>query len=281
MYNVMAMKEILDPGTRLGEQYTIEQIVGKGGMGIVYKVRDNIRKKDLALKTVLPKFFNHPKALERFEAEINMISKLDHPSIARVYDTGILNKSAFFTMDYIEGKSLRKWLKQKGRLRYDSALWVTLLLMDALRYVHQYTVHRDISPENVMVLPDGTIKLLDFGLAKLVEDQGSEERVKLGKIYYAAPEQKEHAHAVDHRADIYSCGIMFYELLTGHLPITGANITSERPELPEPVDTFFLRCAAADPDQRFQSAQEAGQFLERLYRDRKSVKDPVPEDDAP
>lgn len=262
----MAMKDILEPGTRLGDQYVVESVIGKGGMGIVYKVRDNIRKKDLALKTVLPKFFTHQKALERFEAEINLIAKLDHPSIAKVYDTGILNKSAFFTMEYVEGKSLRKWLRQRRQLRYDSALKVTLLLMDALDYVHQYTVHRDISPENVMVMPDGTVKLLDFGLAKLVEDQGSAERIKLGKIYYSAPEQKEHAHAVDHRADIYSCGVMFYEMLTGHLPIQDVRITDERTELPETVNAFFDRCTADDPSDRFQSAREAGTFIAGLYR---------------
>jgi serine/threonine-protein kinase len=273
----MTMKEILDPGTRLGEQYTVEQVVGRGGMGIVYKVRDNIRKKDLALKTVLPKFFNHPRALERFEQEINMISKLDHPSIAKVYDTGILNKSAFFTMDFIEGKSLRKWLRQKKRLRYDSTLRVMLRLFDALRYVHDHTVHRDISPENVMVLPDGSIKLLDFGLAKLVEDQTSEERIKLGKVHYSAPEQREHAHGVDHRADIYSCGVMFYEMLTGHLPTEGVDITDERPELPPAVDTFYRRATAENANDRIQTAQEAGVLIQRLYRGRKNVPEPAEE----
>ena len=272
----MAMKEILDPGTRLGEQYTVESVVGKGGMGIVYKVRDNIRKKDLALKTVLPKFFTHQKALERFESEINLIAKLDHPSIAKVYDTGILNKSAFFTMEFVEGKSLRKWLRQKKTLRYDSALWVTLLLLDALRYVHDHTVHRDISPENVMVLPDGSVKLLDFGLAKLVEDQGSAERIRLGKIYYSAPEQKEHAHAVDHRADIYSCGVMFYEMLTGHLPTEGVSITDERPELPPAVNTFYSRCTARNPDDRLPTAHEAGKFNEQLYCEQRQQKKPEP-----
>lgn len=262
----MTMKDILEPGTQLGEQYTVEKIVGRGGMGIVYRVRDNLRKRDLALKTVLPKFFNHPQALQRFEQEINMISKLEHPSIAKVYDTGILNKSAFFTMEFIEGKSLRKWMKQRGQLRYDSTLRVMLMLFDALRYVHHYTVHRDISPENVMVLPDGNIKLLDFGLAKLVEDQQSQERIKMGKVYYSAPEQKLHAHRVDHRADIYSCGVVFYEMLTGHLPRDGVSIRDARPELPEEVDRFYQKCCAEDPDDRFQNANKAGAYVQAMYR---------------
>lgn len=122
-----------------------------------------------------------------------------------------------------------------------------------------------------MVLPDGSVKLLDFGLAKLVEDQGSEERVKLGKIYYSAPEQKEHAHSVDHRADIYSCGVMFYEMLTGTLPKEGERITDVRTELPEAVNTFFDRCTAPDPAERFQTALEAGAFLQRLYKEHRAA----------
>ncbi|HRK33373.1 MAG TPA: serine/threonine-protein kinase, partial [Candidatus Hydrogenedentes bacterium] len=185
------------------------------------------------------------------------------------------------TMEYVDGTSLYKWMKKKGKLGLGSVVRILSLLCHALEHAHQYAVHRDLSPDNVMVLANGNIKLLDFGLAKLtnVESQFTMIGVSLGKQQYMAPEQRMSAAEVDKRADIYSLGVMFYELLTGQLPKGDIKITDLVPELSTEANSFVAKAMAKDPTARYQDAREFRQALAQLYKSSTGVAIPGSEEE--
>lgn len=254
-------------GDAIGGRYVIRRIIGRGGMGMVYEVWDRKHDRRLALKTLLPEYLNHKRAVQRFVQEVNAVRGLDHPCIVKIFDARQADGILFYTMEYIEGRSLRQWMNEKGRCGIGSTTRVLTQLAGALEHAHQFTIHRDISPENVMLTSDGNVKLLDFGLVKLTQSAASFTRVgiSLGKIQYSAPEQRADAKNVDHRADIYSLGVMFYEMLSGILPIHGKPLTELVPELPAECDAFVQKALAPDPADRFGSAQEFRLELRRIY----------------
>ncbi len=203
-------------------------MLGRGGMGMVYLVFDRQMNQSMALKTLLPQYLSSSHAVKRFVREVNAVRQLDHPCIVRIYDAQQVGSILYYTMEYVDGTSLYKWMKKNGKLGLGSVVRVLSLLCHALEHAHEYAIHRDLSPDNVMVLANGNIKkLLDFGLAKLtnVESAFTMIGVSLGKQQYMAPEQRMSAAEVDKRADIYSLGVMFYELLTGQLPKGDQKIT--------------------------------------------------------
>jgi serine/threonine-protein kinase len=171
-------------------------------------------------------------------------------------------------MEFLQGKSLRRWLQQKQRIDFVSTVRVLSLVAAALHHAHRITIHRDLSPENIMVLPDGSIRIFDFGLAKLDDEFKNLTMVgaNLGKMKYMAPEQELNAADVDHRADLYSLGVIFFEMLTGGVPLPGQRITELRPDLPPEADLFMVKALARDPDRRFASAREFYEGLVHLYR---------------
>jgi serine/threonine-protein kinase len=171
-------------------------------------------------------------------------------------------------MEYVEGKTLRRWLSEQKRLDFGSAARVLCLVADALEHAHRITIHRDLSPENIMVLADGSVRLLDFGLAKLDDKFKGLTMVgaNLGKLMYMAPEQELDAAGVDHRADLYSLGVIFFEVLVGRTPLPGRKIRDFRPELPPETDDFIRRALARKPEDRFSSAREFREALLQLYK---------------
>ncbi|HOZ49099.1 MAG TPA: serine/threonine-protein kinase [Candidatus Hydrogenedentes bacterium] len=262
------VKTEFGPGDIIADRYKVQREIGRGGMGMVYLVEDMVTNDQLALKTLLPQYTKNGFAIRRFVREVNAVRKLRHPAIVRIHDAQRMGNLIFYTMDYIEGKSLRSLLKRRGRLGLNSTVRIMALLADALEHAHQHTIHRDLSPENIMVLADGSIRLLDFGLAKLSDNQGAFTQIgiSLGKMQYNAPEQRVNAADVDHRADIYSMGVMFYEMLTGKHPDPGEKLTDFVPELPEEANAFVEKAMAALPEYRFSSAHEFRQELMRIYR---------------
>lgn len=254
-------------GKMIGGRYEIEKSLGRGGMGKVYKVLDRQTGETLALKMIRSQYQANGKAVARFDREVAAVRQLNHPCIVKIYDAKRDGNLLFYTMEYVRGKNLRDWMRERGQLGLGSVVRVLCLVSHALEHAHKVTIHRDLSPENVMVLPDGSVRLLDFGLAKLTDDNAAltQVGVSLGKILYVAPEQRLSAAEVDHRADIYPLGIMFYEMLAGELPKLGTKLTDLRPDLPPECDAFCEKAAASDPVDRYASAAEFHSALRELY----------------
>lgn len=262
----------IDVGSIIADRYEITKLLGKGGMGMVYRAKDWQRKEDVALKTLLPKYAANAQAVRRFKREVEVARQLDHPCIVKIYDAQRLDDLLFYTMEYLDGKSLRTLIqgrqKHNKHMGIGSTVRILSLLCHALEHAHDYTIHRDVSPENVMVQPNGDVKLLDFGLAKLETFDPDLTRVgiSLGKVQYGAPEQRIDAKTVDHRADIYSLGIMFFEMLTSELPMGSEKITAFSKELPASCDALYLKATARKPADRYQDAREFRKALERIYQ---------------
>ena len=267
-------------GGLFADRYEILKELGHGGMGMVYLVKDRKTQKRRALKTLLPRFAANRQAVRRFAREVSTSRRIDHPCVVKIYDAGKVDKILYYTMEYIEGKSVRAWIRERKKktgksIGLGSTVRIIGMLCSALDHAHKFTIHRDLSPENVMVTRDGAVKLLDFGLAKIESTDAELTRigVSLGKIQYCAPEQRIDAKNVDHRADIYSLGVMFYEMLSGELPTDGTPLTERVPGLPPEVDAFVNRATAEDPDDRFGSAAELGHALRLIYKHAKAMQE--------
>jgi eukaryotic-like serine/threonine-protein kinase len=254
-------------GQVLAERYEIKKELGRGGMGEVYLVKDLTTDQEVALKTLHAQYVHNKHAMARFVREVNTAHQLNHPGIVKIFDARQWQDSLFYTMEYVEGKSLRHWLNQRGKLQLASVVRVLCLVADALGHAHHITIHRDLSPENIMVLKDGSIRILDFGLAKLEDKYKDLTMVgmNIGKLAYIAPEQQVDAAHVDHRADIYPLGVMFFELLAGQRPKPGQKITEFRPELPPEADAFLAKAMAPNPENRFPSTHAFRGELLALY----------------
>ena len=261
------VKAQYDPGDVIADQYRVERVLGKGGMGVVYLVTDVVTSQQYALKTMLPRFTEDQKVTRRFVREVETVRRLRHPAIVRIHDARRIGSTLFYTMDYVDGRRLVDWIKKRGRLDFGSTVRILALLADTLEYAHQFTIHRDISPENVMVLRDGSVRLLDFGLAKFVDNEGAFTMVgdSLGKMKYKAPEQHTNAAGVDSRADLFPLGIMCYVMLAGRFPKKARPLAQERPDLPSEIEAFVDKATAHSPGDRFQTARELRLELMRIY----------------
>ncbi len=249
------------------KRYEILRPIGRGGMGKVFLVKDLETGQTLALKMLRSRYQQNDKIVARFRREIETVRQLDHSCIVKIFDADTYNDLTYYTMEYIKGKSLRQWRIERGRLRFSAVVRVLCLVAHALQHAHKVTIHRDISPENIMVLRDGSVRILDFGLAKL--DDANEGLtivgMNLGKLQYNAPEQRTNAADVDHRADIFPLGVMFYEMLTGHLPDNKHKFSELRPDLPPECDAFLEKAMAFDREERFATAADFHKELLRIY----------------
>ncbi len=256
-----------ETGAIIDGRYEVERRLGRGGMGVVYLVFDQEMDRRVALKTILPQFTERKTVLRRFVREVKTVRRMDHPCIVKIYEAHSKKGLVYFTMEYVEGKSLRKLMEDRKHFGLGSTVRIISLLCHALEHAHQHTIHRDVSPENVLVTKDGHVKLVDFGLAKLARNAPDFTKVnmKLGKRYYSAPEQRADAKNVDVRADIYSLGIMFFEMLSGQLPSTTIPLSVFVPDLHPDWDSFVSTATADDPEERFPTVRDVRKAIAHIY----------------
>ncbi|MBI2424749.1 MAG: SUMF1/EgtB/PvdO family nonheme iron enzyme [Candidatus Hydrogenedentes bacterium] len=259
----------LKRGQVLANRYTIIQLIGQGGMGSIYKVHDNILGEDVALKTLLPQFVQDKVVVERFFNEAKIARRLAHPNIVRVHDIGSADKLVYISMEYVQGRSLRELLETAGagkRVPLKQTLHIFDQLCRALEYAHQFTIHRDIKPENVMLNAHDDVKLMDFGISKLMANTRlTGASMVMGTPFYMSPEQVRNSRDVDARADVYSMGIMLYEILTGNLPTGIPKPASQvMQDLPPALDEVVARAIQTNPNDRYQSAAEMREALQPL-----------------
>jgi serine/threonine protein kinase len=240
-------------------QLEILALLGQGGMGAVYQARQMKLDRLVAIKILPPEVARDSAFAERFLREARSLARVNHPNIVTVHDFGDVNGLYYFTMEYVDGQNLRDLL-QAGPLSPAQVLSIIPPLCDALQYAHdEGLVHRDIKPENILLDRKGRVKIADFGLARLVgltptylTLTGSHE--VMGTLLYMAPEQMKQAHTVDHRADIYSLGVVLYEMLTGELPLGRFLPASHKSAVDGRVDQVVLRALAREPAERYQDA---------------------------
>ena len=246
----------------------IHSLLGRGGMGAVYKATQKSLNRPVALKILPPAMIALPGFQERFVREAQAMAKLNHPHIVVIHEFGSCGDIFFFIMEYVEGLNLRTLL-DKGGIRPEEALTIVPQICEALQYAHDHhVVHRDIKPENVLLDVNGSIKITDFGLARLIDPgaQGSTTATQnvLGTPVYMAPEQIEHPAQADHRADIYSLGVVFYQLLTGELPLGRFPPPSRKVQIDVRLDEVVLRSLEKDPSLRYQQANEVRTDVETI-----------------
>ena len=201
-------------------RYRIEQLLGAGGMANVYKGTDMQTGKLVAVKVLKQEYVNNPDLVRRFKNEAKAISLLNHPNITKVYDVSVSDDLQYIVMEYIEGITLKEYMEYRGKaLTYKETVHFIMQILAALQHAHDKgIVHRDIKPQNIMLLSDGTIKVMDFGIARFSRSESRTITDKaIGSVHYISPEQAR-GNPTDLRADLYSVGVMMYEMLSGTLP---------------------------------------------------------------
>ncbi len=260
----------LEPGRVIDGRFEIIERLGFGGMGAVYKVSDRVMYGQVkALKVMLPSLVLSKSARERFISEVQVAQQLSHPNIVRVYDLGEDSGLHYFTMEYVEGQTLNRYLNERdGKIPVAEALQIIDRICAGLAYAHRVTVHRDLKPQNIMLHSDGTIKIMDFGLAKVMSPgRMTRSSMALGTAYYQAPEQTMAASKVDARADIYSLGVILYQMLTGKVPTGRAKSARDwNPHVSKALDTVVDRLLQMDPEDRPESVAEVRRMLNETRR---------------
>lgn len=263
-------------------KYRIEAKLGQGGMGIVYKCRDMETGRYSAVKVLPQQLASDPVFFQRFKREVMTLRRLDHPNIVSVYEQGVHGGAPYYAMEYVEGVSLESLLAKEGRLDPLRALEIVRPCLEALAHSHSMgVIHRDIKPANIMITNDGNVKVMDFGIAKVLDaTRMTATQGVLGTVEYMSPEQAEGRH-VDARTDIYSLGVVLYRCLTGRLPISGTTPSEVmlklrtqqidppdawRPELPKNLSDLVMKLLEKDPSRRIESAQALLRELDRVER---------------
>ena len=252
----------METGAVLSGRIELGEMLGSGGMGNVYAARDRLKDEDIAIKVLRQDLIFSSAAKERFLAEAKMSCSLSHPNIVRVHDVGVSGGHYYFSMERLRGHTLRHRIEAYQRdNRAFSIAEVTDIarqLIDALRYAHRFIVHRDLKPENIWLAEDGTVKLMDFGIARAYSSsQLTQTGMTLGTAYYMAPEQRLTAKEADWRADQYSLGIVLYELLVGSVPMGAVKpLQSLRRDLPSRYALGLMRAISPKPDDRWNSLDE-------------------------
>src|ERR1051325_514835 len=261
-------------------QLEILECLGRGGMGIVYKARQARLERLVALKILARDKERDPHFAERFQREAQALARLSHSNIVMVYDFGERGGLYYLLMEYVDGLNLRQLL-QTRKMTPGQALAIVPKICEALQYAHeQQIVHRDIKPENVLIDKHGRVKIADFGIAKILGQPASGgsltgEKGVIGTPHYMAPEQIEKPATVDHRADIYSLGVVFYELLTGELPLGRFPTPSQKVQVDVRLDEVVLHALEKEPKRRYQQARQFKTDVETLATSRPAAKTSV------
>jgi len=254
---------------KLFPQLEIIQVLGQGGMGAVYQARQSVLDRLVALKILPPEAGAGADFAGRFTREARALARLNHPNIVAVYEFGEMAGLHYFIMEYVDGLNLRQ-LQQAGKLSSRDALKIIPQICEALQYAHdEGIVHRDIKPENVLLDTKGRVKIADFGLAKILGHEPEALRLTgakdlMGTPHYMAPEQVERPQTVDHRADIYSLGVVFYEMLTGELPLGKFQPPSRKVEVDVRLDEVVMHALEKEPERRYQHASEVRSDVESI-----------------
>jgi serine/threonine protein kinase len=252
----------LQPGTVLGQRYEILQILGEGGMGAVYKARDLELNRMVALKVIRPELAGSQAIIDRFKQELLLATQVTHKNVIRIYDLSEAEGMKFITMEYVEGEDLRTLMQQKTKLAPEEAVEIMLQVCRALEAAHSVgIIHRDLKPQNIMRNKAGRILVMDFGLARTLEGDGMTQTGALvGTMDYMSPEQAL-GKELDQRSDLFTLGLIFYEILTGKMPYKAdsvvasllkrtqeraAPVSSHDPSIPRPLSNIVSKCM--DPD---------------------------------
>src|SRR3989344_2764688 len=265
-----------DVAAILATRYEVLESLGEGGMGLVYRVRDRETAEILALKLLRPEIARDPAMMERFKDEIRLARRITHKNVSRIYDFNRFDDLVYITMEYVDGESLRAYLKRAGKLSPERVIDLARQIAAGLGEAHaQGVVHRDLKPENVILARDGLVKLMDFGIARALGGNATTAQIVIGTPGYMAPEQSQ-GKAVDQRTDLYALGLILYECLTGRRAFAGATPVEvalkqlkERPlpprkfmvSTPAYLEAIVLRCLEKEPVRRFASAAELQRAL--------------------
>jgi serine/threonine protein kinase len=250
-------------------QLEILELLGRGGMGMVYKARQTGLNRLVAVKILPPEVGQDSEFAERFTREARALARLNHPHIVTIHDFGQAGQHFYFVMEFVDGANLR-YLIQEQQIAPAQALAIVPQICDALQYAHdEGIVHRDIKPENILLDKKGRVKIADFGLSKLLNHDQPEVSLTgthqvMGTLRYMAPEQLQGTKAVDHRADIYSLGVVFYELLTGQIPMGRFEPPSRKIQVDVRLDEVVLRALAQEPEKRYQQAHDVKTDVEAV-----------------
>lgn len=264
-------------GQKISDRYQIIKSIGEGGMANVYLAYDTILDRNVAVKVLRGDLANDEKFVRRFQREALSASSLSNPNIVEVYDVGEDNGEYYIVMEYVEGKHLKALLKKRGKLTVPEVIDIALQITNGLSVAHDsYIIHRDIKPQNILILENGLIKITDFGIAVAMNaTQLTQTNSVMGSVHYLPPEQASGKGATL-QSDIYSIGILMYELLTGKLPFRGDNaveialkhlkepmpsIRDELPDIPQSVENIILRATAKNPKNRYSDAREMHEDL--------------------
>lgn len=263
---------MLSKGQKINDRYEIIKTIGEGGMANVYLANDTILERKVAIKVLRGDLSNDEKFIRRFKREALSVSNLSHPNIVEVYDVGEEDGNYYIVMEYIEGKTLKQLLQKRGALTLTEVIDIMSQLTDGLAHAHEaYIIHRDIKPQNIMIEDNGLVKITDFGIAMALNStQLTQTNSVMGSVHYLPPEQANGKGSTI-KSDIYSLGILMYELLTGSVPFKGdtaveialkhmkekiPSIRKQNPTIPQSVENIVLKATAKNPKNRYDSVRE-------------------------
>ena len=268
-------------GRLVSGRYRIEAVVGTGGMAVVYRALDLQQNRIVAIKVLRPKYESDMEFVRRFSREAEAAAKMSHENIVNLLDVGIDGDMRYIVMEYVDGRTLKEMIREEGRIHPDVALRMTIRILAAVDHAHRNgIVHRDIKPQNILVDKRGQVKVADFGIARLkasqttkIEQNGS----AMGSVHYLSPEQAQ-GEVADEQSDLYSVGIVLYEMLTGHVPFDGdttvsvalkhvseepKSMRSENPQISRALDEVVMRALCKDKERRYQTAAEMAADLRK------------------